>query len=595
MFLSPQEILAMSKTIESIRDTLSNDKPEEALAELQVWLAAGDRNLMKSLVSLKQNKGKSHLQGDLRRLIDQIENESPRLNKFLFHYHAANEAFEQKNWQDSTTHLQEAIDLHQPEYLALKKDLQRKLAAVSNHRKLDDLIIKGNNEYQAKYWATAQKTFLEARKHYFPGCPWSMEDFERVINNCKRAIIYSNHVDLAKEAQQTGDWEKAESEFKLALASYHADCEPALTVIQEEIRWSSSQHMAAKRDTKLEKPVYKLARKLLLPLLFTGIIGVLVWLFLQYPSWSAEPSDEKILTDSRAELPSGNIEDGLSEEIVDSSFMEAENDLIGEDFQAEEITNTLEPIKESGIAVAVPPVPSPIIAGSLVAGEEISLGINNFDQDFTYRIDYGDGRVLNGQQVQKYTYKQPGAYVLKLSVMNENGGGTSVSRRIIIKDAVGSREAADSAPKASISVSEAPVVEEKETIVSQPLPEIVEAPLPATPTPRPAPAPVTSPLDMAEVMPGFPGGEGAMISFLQSRIKYPDLAKENEVQGTVYLHFVVEADGKLSGFRLLRGLGYGCDEEALRVARLMPRWTPGKQAGVAVPVYFTVPIRFEIP
>ena len=86
-----------------------------------------------------------------------------------------------------------------------------------------------------------------------------------------------------------------------------------------------------------------------------------------------------------------------------------------------------------------------------------------------------------------------------------------------------------------------------------------------------------------------------MIQFLQSRIQYPLLAKENEVEGTVYLRFVVEADGSLSGFRVLRSLGYGCDEEALRVARQMPRFRPGKQGGVNVPVYYTVPIRFEIP
>ncbi len=585
----------MSKTIESIRDILSDDKPEEALVELQVWLAAGDRNLMKSLVSLKQNKGKSRLHGDLRRLIDQIEHESPRLNQFLFHYHAANEAFEQKDWQKSTIHIQEAIALHQPEYLALKKDLQRKLTAVSNHKKLDGLVAKGNREYEAKNWATAQKIFLEARKHYSPGCPWSMEDFERVINNCKRAITYSAHVNLAREAQQASDWEKAESEFKLALASYHADCEPAPTVIEEEIRWSRSQHMAYKRDTKLEKPVYNLARKLLLPLLFTVVIGVLVWLFLQYPSWGSEPSDEILLTDSQEELLSDNGEDMPSGEIMEPITTEGESGLVVEDFQVEEIPGAIETYNEPGVPVPVPPVPSPVLTESPVAGEEFSMAISNFDQNFTYRIDYGDGRVVNGQQAQKYTYKQPGTYVLKLSVRNENGGGTSVSKRIVVTEAIASQETADPTPIASIAAPAAPVVEEKETLVSEPLPEIVEAPAPATPAPVPAPAPVTSPLDMAEVMPAFPGGERAMITFLQSRIQYPELAKENEIQGTVYLRFVVESDGKLSGFRLLRSLGYGCDEEALRVARQMPKWKPGKQSGVAVPVYFTVPIRFEIP
>ncbi len=108
----------MLTTIENIRGILSENRPEEALTELQGWLAAGDRNLMKSLIALKRNQGKSRLPGDLRRLIDQIENESPKLNSFLSHYHAANAAFDAKNWEEARSNLQQAITLHQPEYLA---------------------------------------------------------------------------------------------------------------------------------------------------------------------------------------------------------------------------------------------------------------------------------------------------------------------------------------------------------------------------------------------------------------------------------------------------------------------------------------------
>ncbi len=99
---------------------------------------------------------------------------------------------------------------------------------------------------------------------------------------------------------------------------------------------------------------------------------------------------------------------------------------------------------------------------------------------------------------------------------------------------------------------------------------------------------------VVEESPGFPGGDEARIKFLQENIKYPTMARESGIQGTVYVTFVVEKGGNVSDVKILRGIGGGCDEEAIRVIRAMPRWNPGKQRGKSVRVQFNMPIKFTL-
>jgi protein TonB len=99
---------------------------------------------------------------------------------------------------------------------------------------------------------------------------------------------------------------------------------------------------------------------------------------------------------------------------------------------------------------------------------------------------------------------------------------------------------------------------------------------------------------VVEEQPGYPGGEEARISYLQQNIKYPEEAKELGIQGKVFVTFVVEVDGSISDVRVLRGIGGGCDEEAIRVVKSMPKWVPGKQRGVPVRVQFNLPIKFTL-
>ena len=98
----------------------------------------------------------------------------------------------------------------------------------------------------------------------------------------------------------------------------------------------------------------------------------------------------------------------------------------------------------------------------------------------------------------------------------------------------------------------------------------------------------------AEVMPQFPGGMQEMFKYINSVVKYPLLARRMEISGTVYVAFVVEKDGRISNVTLFRGIGGGCDEEAIRVVSSMPDWEPGLQRGQPVRVRFTLPVKFDL-
>ncbi len=99
---------------------------------------------------------------------------------------------------------------------------------------------------------------------------------------------------------------------------------------------------------------------------------------------------------------------------------------------------------------------------------------------------------------------------------------------------------------------------------------------------------------VVESMPEFPGGMGALMTYLAKHIKYPPLAKESGIQGKVFINFVVEPDGSISNVKVLRGIGGGCDEEAVRVVKNMPKWKPGMQRGKPVRVSFNLPVKFTL-
>ena len=100
--------------------------------------------------------------------------------------------------------------------------------------------------------------------------------------------------------------------------------------------------------------------------------------------------------------------------------------------------------------------------------------------------------------------------------------------------------------------------------------------------------------EIVEQNPEYPGGDAARLNFLRNNIKYPQMAREAGIQGTVYVNFVVEKDGSVTQVKIARGIGGGCDEEAIRVTKMMPKWKAGKQRGKEVRVSYNMPIKFTL-
>lgn len=99
---------------------------------------------------------------------------------------------------------------------------------------------------------------------------------------------------------------------------------------------------------------------------------------------------------------------------------------------------------------------------------------------------------------------------------------------------------------------------------------------------------------IVDKMPEYPGGEEALLQYLSDNIEYPVLASEQDIQGTVYVSFLIRPNGSVDKVKVIKGIGGGCDEEAVRVVKGMPKWTPGYEKGVAVKVEHRLPINFTL-
>ena len=128
--------------------------------------------------------------------------------------------------------------------------------------------------------------------------------------------------------------------------------------------------------------------------------------------------------------------------------------------------------------------------------------------------------------------------------------------------------------------------------------ELIAPPEASTPTTKEISLEVTPKTEdvfiMVEQQPQYPGGMEALRQFLSNNLSYPRQATSAGVSGRVFVSFVVNTDGSLTDVQVLKGIGFGCDEEAMRVVQKMPRWRPGKQSGRAVRVKYNLPISFTL-
>jgi TonB family protein len=147
------------------------------------------------------------------------------------------------------------------------------------------------------------------------------------------------------------------------------------------------------------------------------------------------------------------------------------------------------------------------------------------------------------------------------------------------------------------SFSDSTIVNETEYSQVLEVPEKTAEPLPEQPEGADAESRYEGKLyDLAnvELAPEFQGGQTALGRYLGSKLRYPAGARQNKIQGKVYIGFIVEKNGSLANFKVLRGIGGGCDEEAIRVLRSSPAWRPGMASGKPVRTSYVLPITFQL-
>ena len=271
---------------------------------------------------------------------------------------------------------------------------------------------------------------------------------------------------------------------------------------------------------------------------------------------------------------------------------------------------------ETGTPADVPATFAVDIAGMREAGSTLVFTIENYDESLTYLIDFGNDVRREVKRSISYAYGAPGNYRLRLIATNEHGSSSIYNKSLQISRS-GQTTIAEAKPNPAPQEAPAPVPAQEAPVASaasgqpgltslrgapvsspsiaQGSPNLREnAPAISQPAESPAPASFNEPLIASQVAPAYPGGSTAMGNFIRGNYRYPRAAQDANVEGTVYVQFVVNVDGSISNARVIRGIGSGCDEEALRLVNMMPKWVPGKQAGSPVAVYHTVPIRFQL-
>lgn len=280
------------------------------------------------------------------------------------------------------------------------------------------------------------------------------------------------------------------------------------------------------------------------------------------------------------------------------------------------------------------------IAGERRAGESLVFRIENYDPEVDYLLDLGNGQRRKVGEQLTYRYPLQGNFELRL--LASKGEASSVyTKRFRIAAPLRQNEEPQRSPEPEqqpaqpdqiasseegVTSTEATAEDAEEVATLEPVEvdpnlfaakeatpmdfaasqrrsnEPVDANMPrgAQPSRAEREQPeandeiVSSPLLASEVAPTFPGGSDAMMRFIQRNYSYPRGARDVGIEGTVVIRFVVNADGSLSDFTLVKGIGGGCDDEAMRIVRAMPNWIPGKQGNQNVPVYKTIPITFRL-
>lgn len=281
------------------------------------------------------------------------------------------------------------------------------------------------------------------------------------------------------------------------------------------------------------------------------------------------------------------------------------------------------------------------IAGSREAGSVLNFTIEDYDPSVFYYLDFGDGYRRKVDKESVFTYSRPGIYTLNLyASISEKELYDSYAKVIRVRPSTKKYSSNPPFSDKNSSIADLFPTGKEEKLIKKPLPNLADLQKANTEildidsssikseeiqisdlgapdgkkdklnkisgvSPNEDPELIVgtslaetkqfnTPYFDAEMMPEFPGGLKAMARYLKKNAVYPEKASQSNIEGTVNVRLVVRADGSLSDLKVLKGLGYGCDDEALRLVSKMPRWVPGEQNGVRVPVYTVIPITFKL-
>ncbi|MEO0898232.1 MAG: energy transducer TonB [Bacteroidota bacterium] len=259
------------------------------------------------------------------------------------------------------------------------------------------------------------------------------------------------------------------------------------------------------------------------------------------------------------------------------------------------------------------------ITGVKKVGENISFSIVNYDPTVKYRIDFGNGVIRPIQKSTSYKYPLRGTVMVRLIASSRTKGSSVYKTNLRIlppsTNPIASRQTGNEDREIStgndaldinelnrvtaFTVPRSPSSENpnKKQVQAQEVDIVDLGPLENQEAEliRSKPeAKVDKPLVYAERMPSFPGGPKGLKSYLKKSLRYPNQARSTKVQGQVIVQFVIEPNGEITSPKILKGIGSGCDEEAIRVVRAMPNWVPGESNGLRVPVYQSIPINFKL-
>ncbi|WNJ16891.1 TonB family protein [Pontibacter sp. G13] len=263
------------------------------------------------------------------------------------------------------------------------------------------------------------------------------------------------------------------------------------------------------------------------------------------------------------------------------------------------------------------------VEGDRRAGESLVFTIENFDPGVKYTLDFGNGVTKLVKSRTLYTYPLPGRFMMKLVALEKDGNQRIYRKDFIVapsheelatSETFQGRKAqefsADSDswagfPNAQVE-GQTPRSMSEEDLAIQDLQELQQPTIvdlnkndqgngpQAVAQPQRLEKEYGKPMYAVEIPPSFQGGVKALNKYIRQNLNYPEDARSQYVEGKVVVQFVVHQDGSVSDFKIIKGIGSGCDQEAVRVLKGMPNWVPGIENGRAVPAYYVLPITFKL-